>query len=171
MSLQFSAQSLREIETIRKRHETARSCLLPVLFVAQNEFGYLTDEAMELVGDTLGLSIQDVYEVATFYTMYNTKPVGTYHIQVCGNLSCYLNGAFNMVAMLEQELGIRVGETSEDHQFTLTRVECLGSCGTAPVIQVNEDYHENMTPEKLTALLEDLRSKAKQLSPHNGGLS
>jgi len=169
MSLQFSAQSQREIEAIRKRHETARSCIMPVLLMAQKEFGYLTDEVMELVGDTLGISIQEIYEVATFYTMYNTEPVGTYHIQVCGNLSCYLKGAFNMIAMLEQELGIRVGETTEDRMFTLSRVECLGSCGTAPVLQVNEEYHENMTPEKLTALLKELRSQAEQGYPRNGG--
>ena len=171
MSLQFSAQALRDIEILRSRHETDRSCLLPVLFIAQKEFGHLTDEVMELVGDTLNLSIQDVYEVATFYTMYNTKPVGAFHLQVCGNLSCYLNGAFNMIAMLENELGIKIGETTDDRLFTLSRVECLGSCGTAPVIQVNEDYHENMTPEKLTALLKDLRMKAQQHNPRNGDQS
>lgn len=135
-----------------------RSALLPILSLIQKEKGHLANDAIEEVAEFLGLTPVEVREVATFYTMFNLKPGGKYHIQVCNNLSCSLLGAEYLIGYLEERLQIRVGETTPDHLFTLTTVECLGSCGTAPVMQVNEEYYENLTKEKVDAILEKLRN-------------
>ncbi len=157
MGVKFSEKAQRELADIFARHETKRSALLPVLFLAQREFGYVSGDVVELVAEVCEITPQEVWEVSTFYTMYNKQKVGRYHIQVCGNLSCYLRGGFNLIAYLEEKLGINVGETTADGMFTLSKVECLGSCGTAPVVQVNETFHESMTPQKLDALIDELR--------------
>lgn len=135
-----------------------RSALLSILSLIQKEEGYLTNEAIEEMAEFLGLTPVEVHEVATFYTMFNLRPVGKYHIQVCNNLSCSLLGAESFIRYLEEKLQIRVGETTPDNLFTLTTVECLGSCGTAPVMQVNEEYYENLTKEKVDAILEKLQN-------------
>jgi NADH-quinone oxidoreductase E subunit len=129
---------------------------LPSLYVAQGEQGYVTQEAMAEIARILEIPPTQVYEAATFYTMYNKKPVGKYHIQVCANLSCSLLGADDLVEYLSGKLGIKKGETTEDKRFTLTTVQCLGSCGTAPMLQLNDDYHEDLTEEKIDKILEGL---------------
>jgi NADH-quinone oxidoreductase E subunit len=126
--------------------------------LAQKEYGYLTKEAMEEVASILGLLPVQVYEVATFYTMFNKKPVGKFHVQVCTNVSCSLLGSEMIVDCLGKKLGIKVGETTKNELFTLTEVECLGSCGTAPMMQINDTYYENLTEEKVENILNKLRS-------------
>lgn len=152
---------LREkIEEIARRYPDTRSAVMPALYLAQERYGYLTKEAMEEVAEVLNLPPVQVYEIATFYTMYNKKPVGRYHIQVCTNVSCMLLGAESLVDYLRKKLGIDVGETTKDGLFTLSTVECLGSCGTAPVMQINDTYHENLTKERIDEILEGLRKES-----------
>lgn len=147
-----------KVEEIAGRYPERRSALLPALFLAQKKYGYLTKEAMEEVASILGLLPVQVYEVATFYTMFNKKPVGKFHVQVCTNVSCSLLGSEMIVNCLEKKLGIKVGETTEDKLFTLAEVECLGSCGTAPMMQINDTYYENLTEKKVENILNELRS-------------
>ncbi|MHB8482389.1 MAG: NADH-quinone oxidoreductase subunit NuoE [Nitrospiria bacterium] len=138
-----------------------RSALLPALHIAQKENqGFLTEELMKEVAEILDVTPLQVYEVATFYTMYNLKPVGKFHIQVCRTLPCALMGAEKLIAYLEEKLGIETGQTTRDQLFTLTEVECLASCGTAPMMQINDDYYENLNKNKVDHILEDLRQKA-----------
>lgn len=144
-------------QAILRRYPDKRSALLPILHLIQEEQGRLSDEAMVAVAELLGLKPVEVREVATFYTMFNFRPVGRYHIQVCHNLSCSLLGAESLIAHLEERLQIRAGETTPDNLFTLIKVECLGSCGTAPVMQINGDYYENLSKEKVDVILESLR--------------
>lgn len=152
----LSEAALKEIEEIQKKYPTKRSAVLPALYVAQGEQGYVTQEAMAEIARILEIPPTQVYESATFYTMYNKKPVGKYHVQVCANLSCSLLGADHLVEYLSNKLGIKKGETTEDKRFTLSTVQCLGSCGTAPMMQLNDDYHEDLTEEKIDKILDGL---------------
>lgn len=135
-----------------------RSMLLTALYIAQEQYGYLTQDAVERVATRLGLPVADVYSMATFYSLYRTKPTGRYVLQVCAGLSCHLvGGAERLVDYLQRKLGIAVGETTYDGMFTLETVQCLASCGTSPAVRVNDALYENMTPEKADELLETLR--------------
>ena len=135
-----------------------RSMLLTALYIAQEQYGYLTKDAVERVADRLGLPVADVYSMASFYSLYRTEPTGRYVLQVCEGLSCHLvGGADRLVDYLQKKLGIAVGETTYDGIFTLQTVECLASCGTSPAMRVNDALYENMTPEKVDELLETLR--------------
>ena len=132
-----------------------RSAILPLMFIVMRERGgWLDPPGVAYLADRLGVRITDIWEVATFYSMINTRPVGKYHIQVCRTLSCKILGAQRVVEQCSRRLGIKPGETSEDGRFTLSEVECLGSCGTAPMLQLGLDYHENLTEEKVNALLD-----------------
>lgn len=130
--------------------------MLPTLRLAQEEFGYVSSDVIEFVAELLEVPSARVRAVSTFYTMYDKRPIGKYHVQVCQNLSCSLMGAEHLIEHLERKLKITVGETTSDKRFTISRVECLGACGTAPVMQINDDYYEDLTPEKVTAILEGL---------------
>jgi NADH-quinone oxidoreductase E subunit len=156
MPIEFTAENKKTFEETLKRYPTKRAALLPALWLAQKQFGYLSQEVMEYVGNLLDLPAIKVYEVATFYTMFNKKPVGKYHFQVCRTLSCELCGKDEIVGLLKKRLGVGIGETTADGRFTLTEVECLGSCGTAPMLQLNDDYHENLTVEKVEEILKGL---------------
>jgi NADH-quinone oxidoreductase E subunit len=134
-----------------------RSALIPSLQLAQKEAGYLSSEIVSEIARLFDLHPNEVNEVVSFYTMFNRKPMGKYVIQVCTNISCLLCNAEEIVAHLIQRLGIKIGETSADRKYTLLEVECLGSCGTSPVIQINEDYHEELTIEKLDRILDGLQ--------------
>lgn len=135
-----------------------RSMLLTALYIAQEQYGYLTKDAIERVAQRLGLPVSDVYSMASFYTLYRTQPMGRYVLQVCEGLSCHLvGGAERLVDYLHQKLGIDVGETTYDGMFTLETVQCLASCGTSPTMRVNDALYENMTAEKVDELLETLR--------------
>ncbi|PWB68158.1 MAG: NADH-quinone oxidoreductase subunit NuoE [Deltaproteobacteria bacterium] len=156
MSVAFSDAARSELERIRSRYPDREAAILPALHLAQREFGYVSDEAIVYLADLLGFAPARIEGVATFYTMYNRKPVGKYHVQICRNISCSLLGAEHLIEHVSKKLGVRPGETTPDGKFTLTAVECLGSCGTAPVMQVNDDYHESLTEEKIDALLDRL---------------
>jgi NADH-quinone oxidoreductase subunit E len=161
----FSAEAMEVVKKIIKRYPEGRqkSALLPVLHVAQAEFdGWLSPEVMDYVASILEIKPIEVYEVASFYTMYNLQPVGKCLLEVCQTGPCMLNGADDLVTYLENKLNIKVGETTADGMFTLKTVECLGSCGTAPMLQCGADYHENLTNEKADALIEKLREDNKR---------
>ena len=161
----FSTEAMEVVKNIIKRYPEGRqkSALLPVLHVAQAEFdGWLSPEVMDYVASILEIKPIEVYEVASFYTMYNLQPVGKCLLEVCQTGPCMLNGADDLVTYLENKLNIKVGETTTDGMFTLKTVECLGSCGTAPMLQCGADYHENLTNEKADALMEKLRADDKR---------
>jgi NADH-quinone oxidoreductase E subunit len=134
-----------------------RSALIPALQLAQGEAGYLSPEVVREIAQIFRLSPNEVFEVASFYTMLFKKPVGKYVVQVCTNISCLLCDSDSIMAHLQKRLGIKPGETTPDRKFTLLEVECLASCGTAPVVQINENYHESLTPGKLDEILDGLK--------------
>lgn len=156
MAQAFSPQADAEIEAILKRYPDRLAALIPTLWVAQREFGWISPETMELVARRLEVAPAKVVATATFYTMFHKKPVGRHHVQVCRNISCYLRGADEVTAAAAAKLGIRPGETTADGRFTLEEVECLAACGRGPVVQVNADYHEWQTAESVAALLDQL---------------
>jgi NADH-quinone oxidoreductase subunit E len=147
-----------EIEQILSRYPVKRSALLPLLYVAQRDQGYVTESAMKEIAQILKLTPPQVYETITFYTMFNLKPVGKFHIQVCKSLMCALVGSDTVIGWIKTKLGIVPGESTEDGLFTLSAVECLAACGTAPMMQINDDYYERLTEEKVDRILADLRS-------------
>ncbi|MEW5849010.1 MAG: NADH-quinone oxidoreductase subunit NuoE [Myxococcota bacterium] len=155
-NLQFTPESLAEIAKHRKKYPDRGAALLPTLYVAQAQFGFISPEVMALVAKTLDLPETRVREVATWYTMFHKKPIGRYNVQVCSNISCHLCGADALVEALKTHLGIKVGETTKDGKFTLSEVECLASCGSAPCMQVNMTYHEHLTAEKAIQILKNL---------------
>ena len=145
------------INEIASHYAQHRSAIMPALHLIQAERGYISRQSMEEVANILDIAPVQVYEVATFYHQFHTKPIGTYHLQVCTNVSCMLMGAECLVNRLEQNLNIACGETTSDTRITLSTVECLGSCDTAPVMQINnEAYSENLTEQKLDDILRTL---------------
>lgn len=153
----LTEESLKEIDRLVALYPNKLSALLPALWVAQREQGFVGRKPMEQIGEKIGVSPATVAGVVSFYTMYYTKPVGRHVLQVCTTLSCYLRGADTMVNHIKEKLGIEVGETTRDGKFTLLTVECLGSCGTAPMLQLNDDFHENLDSlEKVDRLLDSL---------------
>jgi NADH-quinone oxidoreductase subunit E len=137
---------------------TKRSMLLTALYIAQEQYGYLTKEAVERVAERLGLNVTEVYSMASFYGLYRMQPTGRYVLQVCEGLSCHLaDGAERIVDYLRKKLGIEVGETTRDGMFTLETVQCLASCGTSPAMRVNDALYEDMTAERVDELIETLR--------------
>ena len=154
----LSPESLREIDRLIALYPDRRSALLPALWVAQKEQGFVGVKPMEEIAARIGVSPAFVAGVVSFYTMYQTRPAGKYLVQVCTTLSCYLRGADKLVGHLKRRLGVDVGGTTADGKFTLTTVECLGSCGTAPMLQLNDDFHEKLDPiGKVDALLDSLK--------------
>jgi len=154
-----SEENLKKIEELKKFYPTTQALVLPVLWMIQEEHGYISEESMKFVAQLLDVSFGHVLGVVTFYTMFHSTPVGKNHIEVCTNVSCMLRGSEKIVALLEKRLGIGLGETSKDKKWTLSEVECMGSCGTAPMLAVGDEYHENLTPEKLEKILSDLELK------------
>jgi len=152
----LSEAACQQIRLLMGRYPRKRSALIPSLQLAQKEIGYLPHEVIREIAQLFELSPSEVHEVVSFYTMFYKKPVGKFVIQVCTNISCQLCDAEEILAHLTKRLGIKPGETSSDNKYTLMEVECLGSCGTSPVIQINEDYHEELTPEKLDRILDAL---------------
>jgi NADH-quinone oxidoreductase subunit E len=147
-----------EIHDILSRYPVKRSALIPLLYLAQQEKGYITEAAMVEIAALLKLTPPQVYETATFYTMLNLKQVGKFHIQVCKSLMCALVGSDTVIGWIKTRLGISPGETTADGAFTLSTVECLAACGTGPMMQINDDYYERLTEEKLDRILSDLKS-------------
>ncbi len=158
----LTEKTLEKIEQIQKNYHSKKSAVMGALMAVQRDSGNnLTREDMEAVARILEVNPVEVHAVAGFYTMYNwKKPVGRNHIQVCWNLSCSLLGAEHLISYIEKSLGITVGETTPDSLFTLSTVECLGSCGTAPMMQIGDDYYENLTEEKIDTILADIRARS-----------
>jgi NADH-quinone oxidoreductase subunit E len=164
-AIQFSEASLEQVQKVINRYPKGRhkSALLPLLHMAQAEFnGWLSPEVMDYVASLLNIQPIEVYEVASFYSMYNLKPVGKCLLEVCRTGPCCLNGAEDLIEYLENKLNIKVGETTSDGMFTLKGVECLGSCGTAPMMQVGNSYHENLNEEKVDSLLTAFKTKGER---------
>jgi len=145
------------IDAAIREYPRAHSVLLEVLHLIQKERGYIADEDMEYAAAKVGVPLVHVAGMVSFYTMLRRKPVGRHHIQICRTLSCQLRGSREILEHLKKRLGIREGEVTPDGRFSLVTVECLGSCGTAPMMQVNDDYHENLTLKRLDALLDSMK--------------
>jgi NADH-quinone oxidoreductase subunit E len=145
------------MKKLEPRYPTKVALLLPALHQAQEETGWLSSEVMAEIGAYIGIHPAQVREVASFYTMYNLKPVGKYHLKVCTNVACCLRGSDEIVEHVEKKYGIKCGETTRDKKFTLMEEECLGACGTAPAMMLNDDYYENMDIAKMDQLLDGLK--------------
>jgi len=154
----FSPEAKKQIHEILKRYPMKASAMLPLLHLAQEEEGWVSEDSMREIAKLLDLTLPKVYEVATFYSMLNFKPIGRFHLQVCKSLMCALVGSDTLIQWIDQELGIKPSETTEDGMFTLSAVECLASCGTAPMMQVNDDYFERLTLERVRHIFSDLRA-------------
>ncbi|HKZ02652.1 MAG TPA: NADH-quinone oxidoreductase subunit NuoE [Pyrinomonadaceae bacterium] len=152
----FSPEVEAEIDRHLAKYPIIRSAILPLMFIVQRERGYLDPPGVAYLAKRLRLRYTDIWEVATFYSMIHTAPVGRYHIQICKTLSCKIMGAGKITKHVCDKLGIEPGQTTADGKFTVSLVECLGSCGTAPMFQVNFDYHENLTPESVDKILDSL---------------
>lgn len=163
MSVQFSDKAIQEVNRIISFYPEGKqkSAVIPVLHLAQQEFGgWLSAETMDYVASLLNLKPIEVYEVATFYSMYNLKPVGKYMFEVCQTGPCMLNGSDDIVKYIYDKLGIKPGETTADGLFTLKTVECLGACGYAPMMQLGKNYREHLTQEKVDAIIAECRGNA-----------
>ena len=163
MGVEFSKDKLDKVNELVSRYPAGKhkSALLPVLHLAQEEFGgWLDVPVMDYVAGLLNIEPIEVYEVASFYSMYNLKPVGRYIFEVCQTGPCMINGSDEIISYVKEKLGIGVGETTADRMFTLKTVECLGACGYAPLMQLGKNYREHLTKEKVDAIIEDCRAAA-----------
>lgn len=167
MKVSFTSEQLQEVQRLVSRYPEGRekSALIPVLHLAQDTFGgWLSTDVMDYVASLLQLKPIEVYEVASFYSMFNLSPVGKHLLEVCQTGPCMLNGSESIVEYIYVRLGIRPGETTADGQFTLKTVECLGACGYAPMLQLGEHYKEHLTKEKIDALIESCHAKSAALN-------
>lgn len=163
MELQFSPENLAKVSEIIQRYPEGKqkSALLPVLHMAQDNFGgWLDVPVMDYVASLLSIEPIEVYEVASFYSMYNLKPVGKYMFEVCHTGPCMLNGSDQIIDYIKERLNIKTGDTTSDGMFTLKTVECLGACGYAPMMQLGKHYREHLTKEKVDAIINECRFKA-----------
>jgi len=156
MSPEFSDKTKKQMQDIIAHYPKKQAALLPVLHIAQQEFGFISDDTECKVAALLGIKPVQVKEVVTFYTMYNRQPVGKYHIQVCSNLSCSILGSKSLLDFLMKKLNIGLGETTEDKKFTISTVECLGACEQAPCMMVNFDYYGDLDKGKIDKILDNL---------------
>lgn len=151
-----------QIEKIRHQFPTEQALLIPLLHAIQEDQGWVSLDAQRAAADYLHLPLAKVREVMSFYTMFKHEPTGKIHVQVCTNLSCWLNGSEKLMGCLERKLGIKCGETTSDGKYTLSEVECLASCGTAPVIQANDDYFEDLDVSELETMIDDWEEQMKK---------
>jgi len=152
----LSENHLQRIEELKKRYQTPRSVVLEALWMWQEEHGWISEEGIKEIARLLEIPYHHVYGVVTFYTMFNKKPVGRHKIEVCTNVSCMLRKSDRILKHIEDRLNITVGDTTPDGRFTLVEAECLGSCGTAPVMQIGDDYHENLDDARVDTILSSL---------------
>jgi NADH-quinone oxidoreductase subunit E len=155
----LSENTRNKISELKERFPEKKSAILPAMHVVLDEVGYYNRNILKQVAELLDLSEMEVTETVSFYTYFPKEGIGKYHIQVCTNVSCMLLGAEDLWQYLQEKLNIKAGETTPDGFFTLTAVECLGSCGTAPVMQINQTYYENLTKAKVDQIINDLRTK------------
>ncbi len=154
--IQFSEEAMRRYNEILTHYPAKRAALLPVLTLAQREFGWISQEVAEYVGELMGYPPSDVLSVASFYTMLHKKPVGKYHLEICRNVTCWLKGTYPCVDEIKQQLKVDINEITPDGKFSWNLTECLGSCGTAPAMQVGDRYFENLTPASIAEIIEKL---------------
>ena len=152
----FSETNEKKLDEIITHYPVKRSAVLPALYIAQEEHGYVTDDDVKYLAQRLDMRVNEVEEVVTFYTMYSRKPVGKYKLQVCRTLSCQLAGAEELTEHIEHKLGCGINQTTADGKFTLQEVECLGYCDLAPVLQVNFDYHEQVSTSSVDEIISKL---------------
>ncbi|MCU0334041.1 MAG: NAD(P)H-dependent oxidoreductase subunit E [Chitinophagaceae bacterium] len=164
--VQFSEEKMAKVKEIISRYPEGRqkSALMPILHLAQEEWGWLSADTMDYVAGLLQLEPIEVYEVATFYTMYNLKPVGKHVFEVCHTGPCMVSGSDDIIAYIKEKLGIGVGETTADGLFTLKTAECLGACGYAPMMQMGKFYKEHLTREKVDQIIDECRRQAASLN-------
>lgn len=155
-AFKFNKENEKKFEALLLRYPERASLSLPSLWMVQYQEGWISEDAMIYIADRLETTPMDIQSIASFYTMFNLKPVGTYHIQVCKTLSCKLCGSEKIRSHLQNKLGIKFGETTKDMKFTLTEVECLGACGEAPAMSFNDDYVGDLTIEKIDKMLDEL---------------
>jgi NADH-quinone oxidoreductase E subunit len=155
----LSEQNLKKLDELKKYYQTSQALVLPALWMVQEEHGFISEDAMKYVSQLLSVPFGHILGVVTFYTMFHRKAIGKHHIEVCTNVSCMLRGSGRLVEHLEKRLGIKMGETSKDKKWTLSETECMGSCGTAPMVAVGEEYYENLTPEQVDDILAKLERK------------
>jgi len=162
MSVQFSQQQLDKVNELKSHYPEGKhkSALIEVLHIAQEEFGWLDVNTMDYVASLLGLQPIEVYEVASFYSMFHLKPVGNYVFEVCQTGPCMLKGSDQIIDYIKKKLDIRIGETTKDGMFTLKTVECLGACGYAPMMQLGKFYKEHLTPERVDQIIEECRANS-----------
>ncbi len=165
MPLSFTPDARQKIEAIRARYPNAQAACLPVLHLAQDEWGFISDEAIDAVAAVLGLSPAHVWGVVTFYTMYHRHPTGKHILMMCTNVSCMLRGGYQVLESLEKTLGIKRGETTPDGEFTIIEEECLAACADAPCMISGQKYFLRLTPETAQKVLEEI----KQMPPEHGG--
>ncbi|XP_034118599.1 NADH dehydrogenase [ubiquinone] flavoprotein 2, mitochondrial [Drosophila albomicans] len=168
---EFTAENKKRVDAILSIYPEGhkRGAMIPLLDLAQRQYGWLPISAMHKVAEILGLPNMRVYEVATFYTMFMRKPTGKYHIQVCTTTPCWLRGSDAILDTCKKQLGIGVGETTKDNKFTISEVECLGACVNAPMVSVNDDYYEDLTAKDMQDILSDLKAdKISPPGPRNG---
>jgi NADH-quinone oxidoreductase E subunit len=151
--LALTQENLKRIEDLKTRYPTSKAALLPTLWIAQEQYGWISEDTMKEVASILGIPFGQVLGVVSFYSMLHRKPVGKFHLQVCTNISCQLLGAEKLADYLCKKCGVKLGETSADGRYTVSEVECLGSCGTAPMMQINDEYYENLTKERIDHIL------------------
>lgn len=156
----LTEDSIKKIKERVELYPRRKSAILPAITIAYRQVGHLNNDLYHEIAEITGIPYVEIAEAATFYTLFPKKPVGKYLIMVCHNISCALMGADSLVSYLENKLDIQKGETTPDGLFTLISVECLGSCATAPMMQINQDYYENLTPDKVDQILKDLKEKA-----------
>lgn len=152
----FTDVEIEKVEDIKKHYPDSNSALLPVLWMVQEKEGWISEDSMKYVGDLLNVPYEHILGVVTFYTMFNSNPVGKIHLQVCTNVSCMLKGGYELFKYISDKLGIKNKEVTKDGMFSIEEVECLGSCATAPMMQVNnKEFYENLTKEKVDKLIEN----------------
>jgi NADH-quinone oxidoreductase E subunit len=162
MPLEFSAQSKQRVDSVLGRYPQKQAALLPVLHIAQEEFGHLPDDVIELCAKTCGVSAAHVYGVVTFYTMFHREKHGRNELMVCTNISCMLRGGYDILHHIEKRLGVKAGETTPDGAFTLVEEECLAACANAPMMICGNDYFLDLTPAKVDAILDDMRRRYRE---------
>ena len=153
----LNEDNLKRVEELRKRYPTSQALVLPVLWIVQDQEGYISEDSMKYVASLLHVPFSHILGVVSFYTMLQKKQTGKNHIEVCTNVSCMLRGSAKILQHIEQRLDIKVGETSLDKKWTLSEAECMGSCGTAPVLAIDDEYYENLTIEKIDQLIDKLK--------------
>lgn len=155
----LSSEIKKKVAELKDKYPQRKTAILPALHIILDEIGYINQEILNDIAEAVELSPLEVSQTASFYTYFPKEGVGKYHIQVCTNISCTLLGAEGLLEYLEKKLGIKPGETTTDGMFTLSTVECLGSCGTAPMMQINQEYYENLTKQKVDKIIGNLRSR------------